>query len=207
MKLEGDFSFGAARSKVWNAVLDPKVIAKIMPGCEELEETGENQYKGVMKVRVGPVQGKFQGTVGLSEIQEPESYRIEVGGKGPSGFLKGSGVIRLSPGEDAESTQLSYSIDAQVGGRIAGVGQRLIETTAKSIARQSLQTLERLIDAQAEAESQGKDAPDFQAPSPARMAAGVAKDIVRDVAGRFRVRRTEEPDVAPKLKEGKPKAE
>jgi carbon monoxide dehydrogenase subunit G len=149
VKLEGTYTFDAPREVVWAALLDPEVLAKTMPGCERLERTGDNEYQGDIKIKVGPVQGKFQGTVKLSDINELESYSMQVDGKGAPGFVKGAGAVKLEP--QGDSTLMHYSGDAQVGGRIASVGQRLLDSSAKAITRQSLDSLNKQIQARHQA--------------------------------------------------------
>lgn len=187
MKLNGNYTFDAPRGLVWQSLLDPEVIARILPGCEEMEETGENQYKAAMTVRVGPVQGKFQGTVQLRDLKEEESYQLAVEGRGPSGFLKGNGEIRLEESSEEGKTDLHYDVEAQVGGRIASVGQRLIDTTARSITRQSLEALNKQIKARQEGREE-----DVKGPSATKLAAGVAKDVVKEITGKFRRKKKEE---------------
>lgn len=145
MKVEGSYTFAAPRDVVWPMLLDPEVLANVMPGCEELKEVGENQYVGVLKIKVGPVQGKFNGEVTLTDIAAPNSYNMVVDGKGPAGFVKGDGGLRLE--EEGSTTIMHYSGDAQVGGRIASVGQRLLDTSAKAIIRQSLDGLNQQVEA------------------------------------------------------------
>jgi carbon monoxide dehydrogenase subunit G len=145
MELAGTYTFEAPRDIVWQALMDPNVLAKVMPGCEKLDQIAENQYKGVLDVRVGPVQGKFEGLVTISNMNEPEGYTIQVDGKGAAGFMKGTGEVRLET--QGDSTMMHYSGNAQVGGRIASVGQRLLDSTAKAITRQSLEGLHEQIKA------------------------------------------------------------
>ncbi len=179
MKIEGDFTFDAAPSAVWPALLDPHVLSKTLPGCEKLEEVGENEYKGTLNIRVGPVQGRFDGAVTLSDVRELDGYHLIVNGQGPTGFMKGEGDIRLEPSEEGSKTLLHYSVDAQIGGRIASVGQRLLDTTSRSITRQSLESLNRQIIARG---SEGDEITEtIEAPSATRMAAEVARDVARDV--------------------------
>ena len=140
MELQGTHQFKAPLSKVWEALLDPTVLAKALPGGDQLERVGENDYKAAMNVRVGPVQGRFEGQVTLSEIVEHEGYRLTVTGSGAAGFLSGDGTLKLEENEDG--TLLTYAGDVNVGGRIASVGQRLIDSTAKSIIRQGFRTLD-----------------------------------------------------------------
>lgn len=179
MKIQGQHTFNAGRDTVWKAVMDPEVIAKVMPGCEALDEVGENAYEGVMKIKVGPVQGKFQGTVEISDVNEPESYHLKIKGKGAPGFVEAEGDVRMS--EDGGKTALDYLFDAKVGGRIASVGQRLLESSTKVISRQSLEGLAAQIDALGEAESSGGPAKDVAPPSQARMAAGFALGLVEEM--------------------------
>ena len=113
MKLEGTYTFDAPREVVWQALLDPEVLGRVMPGGEALEKIGENEYKAVLKIRVGPVQGQFEGLVTLLDINPPESYRMQVSGKGGPGFMKGEGQVRLE--DQGSSTLLHYSGEAQVG--------------------------------------------------------------------------------------------
>ena len=145
MKLEGTYTFDAPCEVVWQALLDPEVLGRVMPGGEALEKIGENEYKAVLKIRVGPVQGQFEGLVTLLDINPPESYRMQVSGKGAPGFMKGEGQVRLE--DQGSSTLMHYSGEAQVGGRIASVGQRLLESSAKALTRQSLDGLHEQIKA------------------------------------------------------------
>lgn len=143
MKVAGEYTFEAPQELVWKALRDPDVLASIMPGGEGFEEVGENQYSGNLNVKVGPVQGKFQGNIQLSDIVEPDSYRIDVDGKGPQGFVKANGRLHLTPRDN--QTYMTYEGDAQVGGRIASVGQRLLDSSARSIIRQSLEALNQYL--------------------------------------------------------------
>jgi len=181
MELAGEYTFNAPRETVWEAIMDPEVLANILPGCERLEKVSDTEYRGVLNVRIGPVQGKFNGKVLLSDMNEPESFHIDIDGKGAAGFINGGGDARLDVIDD--NTVLTYSGEAQVGGRIASVGQRLVETSAKSIVRQALESLERNIQARMEPEPEvvvGVAAPAPQiAPPPSQMelAVGVTKDL------------------------------
>jgi carbon monoxide dehydrogenase subunit G len=168
MKLTGEHLFEVERERLWRALLDPEVLAKTLPGTEKLEKTGENEYRGTLTVKVGPVQGSFDGGVRLSELDPPRGYRMDIEGRGAPGFLKGTGRIELEE-EQAARTKLRYEIDAQVGGRVAAVGQRLIESSAKVIARQGLEGLERQL----------------AGPSPAAAESGsaVSRDASRGAGG------------------------
>lgn len=148
MQIQGTHTFKAPQQIVWDALQDPTLLSMALPGGEQLEKLNENEYKAAMNVRVGPVQGKFEGKIELADINAPDSYRMKVSGQGSPGFLNGEGNVRLE-GNGAE-TLMHYTGDVQVGGKIAGVGQRLIDSTAKSIIRQGLVALDAQIVARAE---------------------------------------------------------
>ncbi len=195
MKLEGTYTFNAPRNVVWNAPLDPEVLSNVLPGCEKLDQIGDNEYKGAIKIKIGPVQGKFQGKVNLLDIVEPDNYNMVVDGKGAPGFMKGKGAVKLEAQDDT-TTIMQYSGEAQVGGRIASVGQRLLESSAKALTKQSLEGLNRQIEARLQAESTSDDdledgtteakktpplLPPVEAPSQTEFAMGIAKNLVEDV--------------------------
>ena len=180
MKIEGEHTFDAPRDVVWQTVQDPDVLANVLPGCEDFHEVGENQFEGLLKIKVGPVQGKFKGNVELSDLVEPESYKLRVRGKGPPGFVDGKGELRL---EDAGAqTVLHYSVDAKVGGRIASVGQRLLDSSSKVITRQALEGLEQHVQALAAPDDDdgppAEIAPVSQTELATKVAAGVLDDLV-----------------------------
>ena len=141
MKIQGEHHFQAPREEVWKAVLDPKVLSNSLPGFQRLDSIGDNEYEGALEIKVGPVQGDFQGTLKLSDLKEPSSYRFKLNGMGAAGFVDGEGLLVLE--EAGSGTRLNYEVDARVGGRIAGVGQRLLDSSAKVLARQTLEGLER----------------------------------------------------------------
>jgi carbon monoxide dehydrogenase subunit G len=191
MKLEGTYTFDAPREAVWDALLDPEVLARILPGCEKLDQLGDNQYAGTLKIRVGPVQGKFQGKVVLTDLQEPTSYSLILDGKGAPGFMKGQGQVELDDQEG--KTLMHYVGEAQVGGRIASVGQRLLDSSAKALTKQSLDGLNQQIQARLQAKqvtagSSGAvpapaDIPIAapEPPSQTDFAFGVAKNMLEDL--------------------------
>jgi hypothetical protein len=152
--------------------MDPEVLSRTLPGCERLERSGENAFAGALNVQVGPVKGAFQGTLELTDLRPPESYRMKLQGQGPQGFLTGEGEVRLE--ESPDGTLVHYDLDAQTGGRIAGVGQRLLESSAKVIARQGLEGLERQLAARHPA---GGPAP-TQAEFAGRFARGLWQELV-----------------------------
>jgi uncharacterized protein len=138
MKLEGDYLFDAPMEEVWKALLDPVVLAATMPGCEKLDVV-DGQYQGDLHIKVGPIQGKFSGKVDLKNMSPPTSYTMVVDGRGAPGFVKASALVKLE--REGEQTRLRYDADAQVGGKIASVGQRLLEASARAITKQSLEGL------------------------------------------------------------------
>ncbi len=135
MDLKGEYRLSAPREKVWAALNDPDVLRSCIPGCQSLEMTGENEMAATVVTKVGPVKAKFSGEVRLENINAPESYSIVGEGKGGiAGFAKGGADVHLA--EDGADTILTYDVKAQVGGKIAQLGGRLIDSTAKKLAGQ-----------------------------------------------------------------------
>jgi carbon monoxide dehydrogenase subunit G len=133
MKLEGQKTIPAPIERTWAALNDPDVLRESIAGCETLERTGDDEYTAAMKVRIGPVNARFKGKLKLSDIVEPRSYRIAFEGQGgAAGFGKGTADVRLEP--QGESTLLSYTAEAQVGGKLAQIGSRLVDAAAAKIA-------------------------------------------------------------------------
>lgn len=176
MKLAGDYKFDAAPADVWKALLDPEVLAAVMPGCEKLELV-DDAYIGELNIKVGPVQGKFQGKVTLADIEEEKGYTMTVDGRGQPGFVKAKAAVRLSP-EGAE-TRMEYDADAQVGGRIASVGQRLIDSSARAIIKESLEGLNANVKALA-ATAEGEKVEVIQTDQ-AEFTKKVAKEVANDL--------------------------
>ena len=140
MKIEGTHHLNAPRDRVYNALIDPEVLQRCIPGCERLEKTAENSYSATIRTGIGAIKGVFTGTVRLEDMRPPEHYRIVVEGKGAPGFLKGSGNLDLE--EQAEGTLIRYTGDLQLGGTLASVGQRMIQASAKMMASQFFTALE-----------------------------------------------------------------
>ncbi|KQT64334.1 MULTISPECIES: CoxG family protein [unclassified Aureimonas] len=135
MDLKGEYRLPAPRTAVWEALNDPDVLRACIPGCESLEMKGDNEMAATVVTKIGPVKAKFSGEVRLEDIVAPESYSIVGEGKGGiAGFAKGGAKVHLA--EDGADTILTYSVDAQVGGKIAQLGGRLIESTAKKLSAQ-----------------------------------------------------------------------
>ena len=143
MNLNGTFVFNGPRSKVWDLLQDPVVLAKALPGTERLALTSEDHYEGVMKVSVGPVTAaKFDVAVTLKDKVPPHRMGLQIEGKGAVGFTRGTASVVLEDAADGR-TQMQYTSEVQVGGRIASVGQRLLESVSKMMMRQALDALER----------------------------------------------------------------
>lgn len=147
MKLEGDYTFEAPIRHVWSALFDPEVLAAILPGCEKLEREG-SRYTGELTIKVGPVQGTFSGKVDIKDVDELKGYSLTIDGKGPTGFVRATAKLALR--SEGDRTKLRYEADAQVGGKIASVGQRLMDATAKAIAKQALEGLHANVKLRAE---------------------------------------------------------
>ena len=143
MKLEGSYDVKAPRQKVWEAFLDPETLRKAIPGCEKLELTGNDEYKATLKIGVAAVKGTFEGTVRLLEKKPPESYRLAADGSGGPGFVRADTVITLTDIEGG--TRVSYSADVQIGGLIAGVGQRMLGGVSKMMADQFFNKMSELL--------------------------------------------------------------
>ena len=143
MNLNGTFSFQGPRAVVWDLLQDPVVLAKALPGAERLAMTSEDRFEGVMKANVGPVTAaKFDVVVTLTDKIPPHTFAMHIDGKGPVGFTRGTAHVELEEQADG-GTLMKYSSDVQVGGRIAAVGQRLLESVSKMMMRQALDALAR----------------------------------------------------------------
>ena len=139
MKISGSQSLPFSPEEAYRIMQDPEVLARAIPGCEGLEKTGENEYRMKMKMAMASVSGAFEGKVRISDQTPPSSFRLMVEGAGKIGFVKGDGLLTLTPKDGA--TEVSYAGDAQVGGTIAAVGQRLIDMTAKMMIKKFFEKL------------------------------------------------------------------
>lgn len=135
MEMQGNRRLAAPQQQAWEGLNDPEVLKVCIPGCEKVEATGENQYALTMAVKVGPVAARFNGKIQLEDVLPPNSYTLRFEGQaGAAGFGKGSAKVNLAPPAEGAGCELSYSAQAQVGGRIAQVGQRLVDGVAKAMA-------------------------------------------------------------------------
>ena len=179
MKIDGDYLFKAPREDVWEIILDPEVLATALPGTKRLEKVGENEYQGEMNVRVGPVAGLFSGKLDISNEVPPESLTMTVDGRGTPGFLNGTGNVTLNDQGDG-TTLMKYEGDVNIGGKLAGVGQRLLDSASKSTIRQGLEALDTALQERLAAKTEGRDA-EYTPVSESKFAAGVAKDMAGDM--------------------------
>ena len=169
MEIKGEYRIAAPREKVFAALNDPAVLQACIPGCESLEKTSDTEMKAKVRMRIGPVSASFSGKVTLSDLDPPNGYRISGEGQGgAAGFAKGGAVVALK--EEAGDTILTYSVDAQVGGKIAQVGARLIDGTAKKLADEFFSKFAILVGGPPPAAAV-ETAPVASAPAPAASAA------------------------------------
>jgi carbon monoxide dehydrogenase subunit G len=133
MTMNGEVQLAASRQAVWDMLNDPDVLKASIPGCEELEKTDDQGFRATVKVKVGPVSARFKGKVTLSDLDPPNGYKISGEGEGGvAGFAKGGANVALADKDGG--TLLSYNVEAQIGGKLAQLGQRLINGSAKKLA-------------------------------------------------------------------------
>ena len=133
MTMSGEVQLNAPRAEVYKKLNDPEVLKACIPGCEELERTEDNGFRATAKMKVGPVSARFKGKVTLSDLDPPNGYKISGEGEGGvAGFAKGGATVGLA--EKDGGTLLSYNVEAQIGGKLAQLGQRLINGAAKKLA-------------------------------------------------------------------------
>jgi carbon monoxide dehydrogenase subunit G len=135
MDMQGNRHLAVTQQQAWEALNDPEVLKTCIPGCDKVEAPGENQYAIGMAVKIGPVSARFAGRIQLLDVQPPTSYTLNFEGQGgAAGFGKGNAKVNLAPGAEGHGCELAYTAQAQVGGKIAQVGQRLVDGVAKSMA-------------------------------------------------------------------------
>lgn len=150
MQMTGQRLLPVPPQQAWNALNDPQMLKACIPGCESVTETGPNQYEVLMAARIGPVSAKFKGKLVQSDIVEPQSYTLAFDGQGGvAGFGKGKAEVRLDAAEGG--TQLNYTATAQVGGKIAQIGSRLVDAAAAKIADEFFAAFEKKLTEQAAA--------------------------------------------------------
>jgi len=172
MDMTGSERIAAPRERVYQALNDPEILKAAIPGCEAIEKTSDTAMTATVVTKVGPVKAKFQGAVTLSDLDPPNGYTISGEGKGgPAGFAKGGARVRLEPdGPNGEATVLHYEVKADVGGKLAQLGSRLIDGTARKLAGEFFTNFAALVVAPAASESIPAAAPP-QAPPEAPGAA------------------------------------
>jgi carbon monoxide dehydrogenase subunit G len=135
MKITGETLIPAPQEAVWQALNDPAILRQSIPGCESLEQTSDHSFKAVVSSRIGPIAARFTGNVRLSDLDPPNSYTLTGEGTGgAAGAAKGVAKVRLEPGEGG--TRLLYDVDAQISGKLAQIGSRVVEAAAKMLAGQ-----------------------------------------------------------------------
>jgi carbon monoxide dehydrogenase subunit G len=146
MIVDGEHTFPGPRQTVWNLLQDPEVLAKAMPGARRLTLTGDGEYQGVIRIGVGPVTAaEWSLSVKLADEVPPESYTMLVESKGALGFTRGQATVNLD--EVDGGTRMRYHADLSVGGKVAGVGQRLLDQVAKMLTKQGLDALNKELEA------------------------------------------------------------
>jgi carbon monoxide dehydrogenase subunit G len=133
MTMSGEYQLPVPPQTVWEKLNDPATLKACIPGCEQLDKTSDTEFQAVATTKIGPVKAKFKGKVTLSDLDPPNSYKISgQGDGGVAGFAKGGATVKLAPKDGG--TLLTYTVDAQIGGKLAQLGQRLINGAAKKVA-------------------------------------------------------------------------
>jgi carbon monoxide dehydrogenase subunit G len=132
MKLSGSYQINLSKEKVWEALNDPEILKKSIPGCEEFTKNSETEFTATATNKIGPFNASFTGDIELKDLDPPNSYKISGSGNSPVGFASGEATVKLENHENG--TNLIYEVEANVGGKIAQVGSRLIDMTAKKMA-------------------------------------------------------------------------
>jgi uncharacterized protein len=140
LKITGSYTLDASQEEVWAALNDIDVLARVVPGCERLDQVGENMFEGTVKIGIQAIKGAYSGKIRLEDVTPPSHYKLVANGKSANGVVDGSGTVDLETLPDGK-TQLHYGGDAQIGGVLASVGQRLIEGASRQLINQSLKAL------------------------------------------------------------------
>ncbi len=144
MDLKGEQQLSGTPDKVYDLLQDPEILAAIMPGCDELILVAENEYEGTIKARLGPISSTYKAKFKITDKDAPNSYNLHINGQGPGGFVTGTTRIQLTGNDDG--TKLSYTGTANIGGKIASIGQRLVEAGAKIIISQGFKALKKEVE-------------------------------------------------------------
>jgi carbon monoxide dehydrogenase subunit G len=176
MKVDGEHLFIGTQQQVWDLFRDTDVMAAALPGTKKMELVGDNTYEAVMNVRVGPVAGEFSGQLVISNEDHPNSYTMTVEGRGKPGFMKGIGDVTLAA-QGENQTLMGYKGEVQIGGKLAAVGQRLVDTVAKSIISQAFETLDKVLEERVSAAAEDREV-SYEKASESDYAAAVARDML-----------------------------
>ncbi len=141
MNISGSHTVHAPRERVWELLHDPVALQRMVPGCQSLDVETPTKFSAMLAVGVGPIRGRFNGTVEIEDIAVNESYKMTLSGQGPTGFVSGEGAITLSP--DGDGTLVAVEADAQVGGTLAQIGSRMIQTAVRMLMGQFFEALSR----------------------------------------------------------------
>lgn len=172
MEMQASRQLAVTQQQAWDALNDPAVLKACIPGCDKVESTGENAFAIGMALKIGPVSAKFKGNILLTDIVAPQSYKLSFEGQGgPAGFGKGSAAVVLTP--NPQGCDLAYTVQASVGGKVAQLGQRLIDGAAKSMAEDFFK---RFDDEMQKQHPEAYAARDAAAASSAAGAAGAADE-------------------------------
>ena len=174
MKIEGEHIFKGPRKVVYEMFNDPNVLATAVPGMQSLTKTDETHYQGAINLRIGPVSGSFAGTLAITDEVPPESCTLSVDGKGAPGYARGVGKVHFTEQTDG-TTLLNYSGDVNIGGTLASVGQRMIDSVAKSMIKTAFETLDKTLEARLAALETGQEV-EVKATTTEDFAKSVAKD-------------------------------
>jgi carbon monoxide dehydrogenase subunit G len=143
MELSGKRTLKVPREEAWHGLNDPAILCKSIAGCESLDRVGENEYAVVLAAAIGPVRARFRGKLRLEDVVAPSSYTLRFEGDGPAGFAKGTAHVTLSG--EGDETLLEYQVSSQVGGKIAQVGSRLVDSVARKLAEEFFTAFEAQI--------------------------------------------------------------
>ena len=178
MDLNGEYRIAAPREAVWKALNDADVLRQCIPGCEFVEKTSDTEFNAKVRAKVGPVSAGFTGKVTLSDLDPPNGYKISGEGQGGvAGFARGGADVRLKPDETGTGTILTYAVQANVGGKIAQIGSRLIEGTARSMAEQFFGKFAELVVAQSGGAAAAAVSPAAAASAPSTAPGGLSQRV------------------------------
>lgn len=145
MKIEGEHLFKGPREIVWEMIRDPNMLMKAIPGSQEIKEVEPNHYDAAIHLRIGPVSGSFAGTLVVSDEIPPESCTLTVDGRGAPGFAKGVGYVKFADNGD-QTTTLNYTGDVTIGGTLASVGSRMIDSVSKMMIKAGFSSLDKALE-------------------------------------------------------------